>query len=99
METLDVVEHIGLGRIQGQISLVVDALTFQHPEEALARRVIAAVADSTHRAQQRMAFEQALIITTEELAAVSECKITEPLLWRCQMAMSTAPITMRLSWR
>jgi len=53
MEPLDVVEQAHSNLIPGTIPAVIHPVTFEHPEEALASSVVAAV---THRAHTLTSF-------------------------------------------
>ncbi len=48
VESLDIVKHVGLGGIQCRVFLTVGSFMLEHPKEAFAGGVIAAVADGTH---------------------------------------------------
>jgi len=69
VEPLDVVKHVGLGGIERWVLMPVDALALEHPEEAFAGRVVATVADGTHRARQRVLLQEALLVAALELTA------------------------------
>ncbi len=69
MEPLDVVKHVGLGDIQRRVLMAVDAFALEHPEEAFAGRVVAAMADGTHRTQQRVLLQEPLVVAALELTA------------------------------
>ena len=47
--------------------MTVDALTLEHAQEAFTSCVITAVPHGTHRAQQRILFEEALVVAALEL--------------------------------
>ena len=48
MKSLDVVKYVGLGGIQARVPRVMDAVTLEQSEEALAGGVVATMANGTH---------------------------------------------------
>lgn len=83
MEPLDVVKHVGFGGVQRWVVMPVDALALEHAEEAFAGRVVATVADGTHRTQQRVLLQKALVVAALELTAAvrmqNDCALALPL--------------------
>ncbi|MFT5449895.1 MAG: hypothetical protein ACI9DC_005093, partial [Gammaproteobacteria bacterium] len=69
MKSFDVVKHIGLACIQRRVLYVVDSLSLKHPEEAFASRIVTAMTNGTHGAQQCVSVEKALIVATAKLTA------------------------------
>ena len=69
MEPLDVFEHIGPCGIECRIRRAVDPLALEQAEEAFAGRVVAAVADRTHRAHHPISRQVTLVVAASELTA------------------------------
>jgi hypothetical protein len=69
VKALNVVKYIRFGHIHYAINLPVRTLPFEHPKETLTGRIIAAVTNSTHGADQRVLIQETLIVTTAKLAA------------------------------
>lgn len=69
MEPLEVVEQIGPRLVASSVLAPVHALPLEHPEKALAGRVVGAVADRAHAADQGMAAEVLLVVAADELPA------------------------------
>jgi len=69
-----------------------NALPFQLTEEAFTGCVVAAMPDCTHAADQRVAIRKALVVDAGELATAIRMQDLSP--WRCQIAISTARITL-----
>lgn len=69
MEPLDVVEDVSSCLVQGPIASVMDTLSLEYPEEALASSIIATVPDCAHATYNTIAAKEALIIAAGELAA------------------------------
>ncbi len=78
MKSLNVVKHVSLGGIQGWVLRVMDTVTLEQSEEALTGGVIAAMADCTHRADQRVVLEKPLVVTAAKLAAADALLIVKP---------------------
>ena len=57
MESLGVVKEVGLGRIQGRLLCATDSLAFKHVKEVFVGRLVGAVPNGAHRAQQRLAIQ------------------------------------------
>ncbi len=51
-----------------RVATAIDAFPFQHPEEALAGRVVGAAADAAHRTGQVVALQEALVLVAGKLA-------------------------------
>lgn len=69
MEPFNVMEYLGSDFVLRPIAPMVDSFTLEHSVEAFAGRVVTTVSNSTHRADQRIAFEKSLIVTAPEPAA------------------------------
>src|SRR5690606_40137701 len=69
VEPLEVAEDIGPGLIAGAVAGAVSPLALDDPEETLAGRVVAAVADRAHAADQGVASEELLVSVADELPA------------------------------
>ena len=69
MESLDIVEQVSLCFVSRAVAPVVGAFPFQHSEKALTRCIVAAMADSAHRADQRVTPQEALVVAASELTA------------------------------
>src|SRR5690606_378926 len=65
----EVAEDIGPGLIAGAVAGAVSPLALDDPEETLAGRVVAAVADRAHAADQGVASEELLVSVADELPA------------------------------
>src|SRR5690606_15000940 len=80
MKPLNVVEYIRPSFVTGSIRLMGNALPFQLTEETLTRSVVAAMTDGTHAADERVATQKALVVSTGELAAAirmqDHCPVT-----------------------
>ncbi len=77
VEPLDVVKHVGFGSIQRWVVMTVDSFALEHSEEPLAGGVVAAVADGTHLAQQRVLPQESLVVPALKLTAaigVQNCR-------------------------
>lgn len=61
MEPLEIGKDIGTGFAPRPVACSVDPLALQRPEESLACRVVAAVADLAHAADQGMTAEELLV--------------------------------------
>ena len=81
VEALDVVEHIGPGVSQGQVSTAMHALALEQAEEALHRCIVAAVADRTHAAGEVMVFQELLVIRAGELRAAIRVQDYRVAVW------------------
>ena len=68
MESLEVVEHVGPGLVAGAVAATENALPLEQAKEALAGRVVAAVADGAHALDQAVAGEKLLVHAAAELA-------------------------------
>lgn len=69
MEAFDVVKDIGPRLGPSQVAATMDAFAFDHAEEALGRRVVSAMTDRAHAAQNVVISEKTLILTAGELRA------------------------------
>jgi len=98
MKPLDVIEQIRPHFIASPIRLMGNTFPFEQTEETFTGSVIATMTDGTHTANQRVATQKVLVVSTGELPR-SECRITDQSPWRCQIAISTARITICRSWR
>lgn len=69
MKSRDVVKYVGPGAIPGRVSRAIGPLPLEHAEEALASRIVTTMSNGAHGADQRVLFEEPLVIATAELAA------------------------------
>ena len=64
VETLDVIEDIGLCLLAGFVSAASDTLAFEQREEALHDSIVIAATFVTHAAGDAVSFEQVLEVVT-----------------------------------
>jgi hypothetical protein len=69
MEPLEVVEHAGSCLVASPILAVVHAFPLELPEETLAGRIVGAMANRAHAADQRVAAQELLVGAADELPA------------------------------
>lgn len=69
MEAFDVIKDVGPCLGQSQVAATTGTFAFYHAEEPLGRRVISAMADSTHAAENVVISEEALVLAAGELRA------------------------------
>jgi len=67
VDALDVVKDISSCFGMRFVVTTINALTFQHAEEALAGSIVRAAADTAHRARQVVTFQEALILGAAKL--------------------------------
>ena len=67
MEPLQVIEQIAPRLVSGPVVRAVHALPLEYPEEPFTRRVVAAVADRAHAADQCVAAQEFLVRAADEL--------------------------------
>jgi hypothetical protein len=83
VEEFDVIKYISPSINQGPVSSGVDPLSFQHPKETLASRIIATVTNCTRTADQGIATQIALVFANGELAAT----IRMQEHWCCSLSL------------
>ena len=67
MEPFDVVENISSGFITCSVSAMIRLLSLEHAEESLAGRIVTTVTDSAHGTDERIALQEALVVTAPKL--------------------------------
>jgi len=67
VEAFDVVENVGLGVDDRQISTPMNTFALEHAEEAFRGRVVAAMSDLAHAADDAVVGKEVLIVAAGEL--------------------------------